>query len=160
MTTLVHVIGPRETGSKVNGVCGGTVDKDTDGVNVRGTTVVEDEWGRCHERILFEYTREDGIFKREARTYSVDAGGDTESANKWVIKFLLCLEYQRAKSCTALSLVGRGDSDGREKHRGQDGPAVMMRINVWRGNKGLSCFVFASKQQSIVEQASETGVLS
>ena len=30
MTTLVHVMGPSGTGSKVNGVCGGTADKDTD----------------------------------------------------------------------------------------------------------------------------------
>ena len=65
-----------------------------------------------------------------------------QTSGFYLVKFLLCLEYQRAKACRALSLVGRGDSDGREKHRGQDGPAVMMRVNVWRGIKGLSCFVF------------------
>lgn len=61
------------------------------------------------------------------------------------------------KTCKALPWGLEGDSDGRKKHRGQDGPAVIMRINVWRGNKGSSCFVFISKQQN---RAPETDILT
>lgn len=143
------------TGSKVNGVCGGTEARDRKGLNVGGTTKVSDYWGSCPEISCSLSVEEKGL-QRGRPGPTIYAGGDNESENKRVLfsKGSPWPRITQPKACRAPSLVERGGFQGQwSAHRAQHGTAIMIRMSVWGQ-------VFVLEATKCSSERSETGVLS